>query len=70
MHAMPSHRSIQAPPLPSCIAPVVKPASWIIFANSGWGGNRRMLSTRYWYDARSPARMVPSSGMTENEYWS
>ena len=70
MHAMPSQRSVQAPPLPSRMAPVVKPASWIIWANAGCGGNLRMLSTRYWYEARSPARIVPRRGMTENEYWS
>ncbi len=29
-----------------------------------------MDSTRYWYDARSHARIVPNNGTTENEYWS
>lgn len=29
-----------------------------------------MDSTRYWYDSRSPARIVPSRGMIVNEYWS
>lgn len=67
---MPPQRSVQVPPLPSCMPPVVNPASAIIFANSGCGGNLRILSTRYWYDSRSPARIVPRSGMTENEYWS
>ena len=70
MLAIPSQRSIHAPPFPSCMPPVVKPASWIILAKSGCGGNLRMLSTRYWYEARSPARIVPRRGMTENEYWS
>lgn len=35
MDAMPPHKSLHAPPLPSNIPPVVKPASAIIFANSG-----------------------------------
>jgi hypothetical protein len=70
MHATPLHRSRQAPPAPSRISPVTKPASLIIWANAGCSGNFRIDSTRYWYESRSPARIVPSSGMTENEYWS
>lgn len=70
MHAIPPHRSRHAPPSPSKFPPVAKPASAIICAKSPWLGNRRIDSTRYWYDARSPARIVPSSGITENEYWS
>ena len=66
--AIPPHRSIHAPPLPSRTAPVANPASEIILENSGWTGNRRIDSTKYWYELRSPASIVPSIGMTENEY--
>lgn len=67
MVAIPPHKSVQAPP--STFLPVANPASLIIWANVGWGGNLRIDSTRYWYESRSPANMVPKSGMTVNEYW-
>lgn len=35
-----------------------------------WGGKRRMLSTKYWYESLSPATSCPTAGMTENEYTS
>lgn len=30
-------------------------------------GNRRILSTKYWYDSRSPVTISPTAGMTEKE---
>lgn len=65
---MPPHKSVHAPP--STFSPVLKPASLIMSANSGCGGNLRIDSTRYWYELRSPARMVPNRGMMEKEYCS
>ena len=42
-------------------------ASRIICAKVSWLGNFRMLSTRYWYDARSSATSSPIFGMTAKE---
>jgi hypothetical protein len=66
IHAIPPHRSVHASPSKS--RPVINPASRIIPANSGCGGNLRIDSTRYWYDALSPANIVPRSGIIEKEY--
>lgn len=60
--ATPKVKSSQ--PLPT----VRNPASRIILANSAWGGNRAMDSTKYWYESRSFAIKCPRVGMISNEY--
>mmetsp|Transcript_15204 Transcript_15204/g.57375 ORF Transcript_15204/g.57375 Transcript_15204/m.57375 type:complete len:312 (+) Transcript_15204:1704-2639(+) len=45
-----------------------KPASSIIPLNASWLGNWRMLSTRYWYESRSPVTACPTAGITLKLY--
>lgn len=51
------------PPLISSNETSENPASRIIAAKACCGGNLRMLSTRYWYESRSPVIFSPSAWM-------
>ena len=70
MHTIKPHKFRHAPLPPSKFSPMAKPASPIIGEELPWLWKRRTDSTRYWYDAQSPAKIAPNNGITENEYWS